>query len=127
MLGSAVHNRALLPSAEDFVRRNADELRRMPVWLFSLGMGPALRGPVGHFPRDIIPPRIAALCELIGPRDYQPFPGVVPRAAFSPLSRAALRICGGRYGDLRDWPAMDAWVMDIPQYLHDQLPVRSDA
>jgi menaquinone-dependent protoporphyrinogen oxidase len=125
VLGSAVHNRALLPAAEDFVRHNAATLRRMPVWLFSLGIGPALRGPVGHVLRDAVPPRIGSLCELIGPRDYRAFPGVVPRAAFSPMSRVVLWACGGRCGDLRDWAAMAAWATGIAGYLHEPLPAEA--
>jgi menaquinone-dependent protoporphyrinogen oxidase len=124
VLGSAVHNRALLPAVEDFVRRDADALRVLPVWLFSLGISPSLRGPIGHFLRDIVPPPIAELCELIGPRDYRAFPGVVPSAAFPPLSRAVLWVFGGRYGDLRDWPAMNAWVTGIAECLHSTIPAQ---
>lgn len=125
VLGSAVHNRALLPAAEHFVLRNADALRVIPVWLFSLGIGPSLRGPVGHFLRDAVPPRIAELCELIGPREYRAFAGVVPRGGTQSLSRLLLWICGGRYGDLRDWPAIDAWAAHIAQYLHGAVPAGS--
>ncbi|MFL6121353.1 flavodoxin domain-containing protein [Actinophytocola sp.] len=118
VLGSAVHNRSLLPAAEHFVLRNADTLRTMPVWLFSLGIGPSLRGPVGGRLRDVVPPRIAQLCELIGPRDYHAFPGVVPSAGAPLVARLVLWICGGRYGDLRDWPAIEAWTRHIAEYLH---------
>jgi menaquinone-dependent protoporphyrinogen oxidase len=122
VLGSAVHGRALLPAAEHFVLHNSDALRTMPVWLFSLGIGPSLRGPVGRLLRDIVPPRIAEVCELIGPRDYHAFAGVVPRAGAPLLSRVLLRVCGGRYGDLRDWPAIDAWAAEIAGYLHGTVP-----
>jgi menaquinone-dependent protoporphyrinogen oxidase len=118
VLGSAVHARALLPAAEHFVLSNSDALRVMPVWLFSIGIGPSLRGPIGHFLRDAVPPRIAELCELVGPRDYHAFAGVVPRANAPLVARLMLRICGGRYGDLRDWPAIDAWTKRIAAYLH---------
>jgi menaquinone-dependent protoporphyrinogen oxidase len=118
VLGSAVRDMALLPAAEHFVLQNSDALRVMPVWLFSLGISPSLRGPVGHFMRDAVPSRIAGLCELIEPRDYRAFAGVVPRGGAPLLSRALLWICGGQYGDLRDWPAIDAWAEDIGRYLY---------
>ncbi|HYQ63394.1 flavodoxin domain-containing protein [Actinophytocola sp.] len=118
VLGSAVHDEALLPAVEHFVLSNCDALRVTPVWVFSLGVGPSLRGPVGHLLRDAVPPRIAELCELIGPRDYHAFAGVVPRANAPLIARLVLRLCGGRYGDLRDWPAIDAWTSHIAAYPH---------
>lgn len=127
VLGSAVHDRALLPTAESFVRRHADELRAMPVWLFTLGIGPSLRGPVGRLLRDAVPPRIAQVCELIGPRDYHAFAGVVPRGGAPLVSRVLLRVCGGRYGDLRDWPAIDRWTAEIATYLHGEVPAAKRA
>ena len=118
VLGSAVRNGALLPAAEHFVLSNADVLRVMPVWLFSLGISPSLRGPVGRLLRDAVPSRIAEMCELIGPRDYHAFAGVVPRAGAPLAARFLLWLCGGRYGDLRDWPAIDAWAAGIGKHLH---------
>lgn len=122
VLGSAVRGGALLPAADDFVWRNVDALRVMPVWLFSLGISPALRGPVGRFLRENVPTRIAELCELIGPREYHAFAGVVPRGDAPLVARFLLWICGGRYGDLRDWPAIAAWSTGIAQYLHGAVP-----
>lgn len=122
VLGSAVRSGALLPAAEEFLRHNADALRVMPVWLFSLGLTPALRGPIGHFMRDTVPSRIAALCELVGPRDYRAFAGVVPRGDTRLVARFVLWLCGGRFGDLRDWPAIDAWTAGVAAYLHGSVP-----
>jgi menaquinone-dependent protoporphyrinogen oxidase len=115
VLGSAVHNRALLPAAERFARRNAEALRSRPVWLCSVGIGPSLRGPLGGLMRRAIPPKIARVRDLLAPRDYHAFAGVVPRAMFSPLSRAFLHVCGGRCGDLRDWQAIESWAAGIAQ------------
>lgn len=117
VLGSAVRNGALLPAAEHFVLSNADVLHVMPVWVFSLGIRPSLRGPVGRLLRAV-PSRIAEMCELIEPRDYHAFSGVVPRAAAPLAARFLLWLCGGRCGDLRDWPAIDAWTTGIARHLH---------
>lgn len=122
VVGSAVHNAALMPAAERFLRDHVNELHLMPVWLFSVGIGPSLRGPIGGRLRKMVPPRIAELCELIGPRDYHAFAGVVPRSATPPISRVILRLCGGRYGDLRDWQVINAWSTEIAQYLHPTVP-----
>lgn len=122
VIGSAIHGRALLPAAESFVLRHADALRVRPVWLFSLGMGPSLRGPIGRLLRNAVPPRIAELCELVGPRDYRAFAGVMPRGDSPLLARFLLWLCGGRYGDFRDWPAIDRWTADIASYLHVAVP-----
>ena len=117
VLGSAVRNGALLPEVEHFVLCNSDALRVKPVWLFSLGISPSLRGPVGRLLRDVVPTRIAELCELIGPREYRAFAGVVHRTGAPLPARVLLWICGGRYGDLRDWPAIEGWTTDIAKYL----------
>jgi menaquinone-dependent protoporphyrinogen oxidase len=122
VVGSAVHNTALMPVADRFLRDHVDALHLIPVWLFSMGIGPSLRGPIGGRLRTIIPPKIAEVCELVGPREYHAFAGVVPRSAFPLISRIILRLCGGRYGDLRDWQAINAWSTDIARYLHPTVP-----
>ena len=118
VLGSGVRDAALLPAAENFLWHNVDALRIRPVWLFSVGISPSLRGPVGHLLREVVPARIAELCELIGPRDYHAFAGVVPRTGAPLPARFLLWLCGGRYGDLRDWPEIEAWTSGIAEYLH---------
>ena len=122
VLGSAVRNATFLPVAEHFLRANSHALHLMPVWLFSLGVGPSLRGPLGHALRDRVPPKIADLCELIGPREYRAFAGVVPQGSTPPVNRVLLWLCGGRHGDLRDWPAINSWSIEIAQYLHGAVP-----
>lgn len=122
VLGSAVHNAALLPVAEHFLRTNAHALRLMPVWLFSLGIGPTVRGPFGRALREMVPPKIADLCELVGPREYRAFAGVVPPGNTPLVSRALLWLCGGRFGDLRDWPAINGWSIEIARYLRGGVP-----
>ncbi|MFD3822840.1 flavodoxin domain-containing protein [Streptomyces sp. NPDC058625] len=46
VLGSAVHGQGRLPPARQFVRDNLDVLGPRPVWIFSVGMPAALRGPL---------------------------------------------------------------------------------
>lgn len=118
ILGSAVHDRALLPALGDYVRSHRHELRERPVWLFSVGLGPALVGPIGRLVSRAVPKQIAALREMIGPRDYHAFAGHYERAGVSLSARTMYRLIGGRrYGDLRDWPAITAWIDTIAQEL----------
>ena len=41
-------------------------------------------------------------------------------------SRIFLHLAGGRYGDFRDWPAIDAWALEIADQL-DGAATMSDA
>lgn len=118
ILGSAVHNMALLPAAASFVRSHRDELRKSDVWMFSVGLGPALRGPIGRRLGATVPKKIAALCETVSPWDYRPFAGHYERAGVSLRARLLYRLMGGgRYGDLRDWHAIRTWSTMIAQSL----------
>ncbi len=118
VLGSAVHNMALLPELESFVRNHRDELRKSDVWMFSVGLGPALRGPIGRRLGAIVPKKIAALCETVSPWDYRPFAGHYERAGISLRARLLYRLMGGgRYGDLRNWHTIRTWSTMIAQSL----------
>ncbi|BAW07695.1 hypothetical protein NSERKGN1266_50440 [Nocardia seriolae] len=110
VIGSAVHNMALLPDAATYIASHHDELAARKVWLFSVGVGPALYGPVGR----LTPKRIAALRDSIDTVDYRAFAGHYERAGVSLGARALFRVLGGtRYGDLRDWTAIASWADSI--------------
>jgi len=118
ILGSAVHNRALLPAVAVFIRTHREELRKSDVWMFSVGLGPALRGPIGRRIGATVPKKIAALCETVSPWDYRPFAGHYERVGVSLHARLLYRLMGGgRYGDLRDWHAIRTWSTMIAQSL----------
>jgi menaquinone-dependent protoporphyrinogen oxidase len=114
ILGSAIHNRNFLPEAVDFIRAHQDDLRATNLWLFSVGLGPALRGPIGRRVGRAVPARIAAIRDSIHPRQYQCFAGHYERAGVDFTARTLYRLLGGpRYGDLRDWSAIRIWAADI--------------
>ncbi|APA98350.1 flavodoxin domain-containing protein [Nocardia seriolae] len=118
VLGSAVHNRALLPTLVDYVRAHRDELNTRTVWLFSVGLGPALRGPIGGPLGRMVPKQIAAVRDSIAPHEYRAFAGHYERAGVSWQARALYRLMGGgRYGDLRDWTAVSRWTDSIAHSL----------
>ncbi|QBS45351.1 flavodoxin domain-containing protein [Nocardia sp. CS682] len=118
VLGSAIHNMELLPAAAEYVRTHRAELRNTDVWLFSVGLGPALRGPIGRWVGRTVPKKIAALRDSIAPHDYHAFAGHYDRAGVSLKARTIYRLMGGgRYGDLRDWADIRAWSATIAQSL----------
>ncbi|HLS77453.1 MAG TPA: flavodoxin domain-containing protein [Nocardia sp.] len=114
VLGSAVHDMNLLPAAEGYIRAHDRELRETDLWLFTVGLGPALRGPIGGRLARRVPPDIARLRDLVQPRDYRAFAGVYQRAGLPLSTRLRYRAMGGgRYGDLRDWASIRAWADEI--------------
>jgi len=111
VVGSAVHNGRWLPVAVDFVHNRLVELVHDKVWMFSVGMAPDLRGPIGRRMARAVPGEIARLGEKTKARDYASFAGVYSPEDESLGARLLYRIIGGgRYGDLRDWGAIDAWA-----------------
>ncbi|WP_067537113.1 flavodoxin domain-containing protein [Nocardia crassostreae] len=123
VLGSAVHNRALLPEAETYVKYHRDQLTALDLWLFGVGLGPALRGPIGRRVGRIVPKRIARVRDSLAPREYRLFAGHYERIGVSLGARILYRLLGGaRYGDLRDWTAVELWADDIAQALKLPAP-----
>ncbi|WP_019926532.1 flavodoxin domain-containing protein [Nocardia sp. BMG111209] len=126
VLGSAVHNRALLPEMSDYVHNYREQLSGLDVWLFSVGLGPALHGPIGRLLGTKVPSRIAAVRDEIQPLDYRAFAGHYERAGVDLPARILFRLLGGtRYGDLRDWSAIRDWTGLIAAALN--LPQPSSA
>jgi menaquinone-dependent protoporphyrinogen oxidase len=116
VFGSAVYDQRWAPAGQAFVRRNLGALTGRPVWLFSVGtfgdskrlIGPLMR----REPKDI-----GALEDVIRPRGYRVFAGVIDRHQWPFVSRLFFHAFGGRLGDNRDWPAIDAWTDSIARAL----------
>ncbi|MFG2006237.1 flavodoxin domain-containing protein [Spirillospora sp. NPDC048911] len=117
VLGSAIHNRAWLIEARDFVDAHREVLRHQPVWLFSVGMPAALRGPWRRLALQEEPVVAAPLRDAIGPCEHRLFSGVVRREHFSTFEHLIFKVMGCRYGDYRDWHAVDAWSRDVTRRL----------
>jgi menaquinone-dependent protoporphyrinogen oxidase len=116
IFGSAVFNQRWLPEAEEFVRRNRDALANRPVWLFSVGTFGDHKRIIGLLMK-CEPKDIRALGQTIQPREYRVFAGVIDRHQWPFLSRLFYYSLGGRLGDNRDWPAIEAWADQIEQAL----------
>ncbi|WP_149550183.1 flavodoxin domain-containing protein [Streptomyces marokkonensis] len=113
VLGSAVHGQSWLPPARDFLRDHLDVLASRPVWLFSVGVPAALRGPWRRLAPGELPAIEEGLPPDLRPRGHRLFSGVVERGDFPRAGRVFFRLVGGRYGDFRDWEAVDLWAGGI--------------
>ena len=116
VLGSPVYHRTWETEAVDFCRRNAPALAGHAVWTFSVGW-------VGH--GDGTTPDARHLDEihhLVPAREHRFFLGALNPADLPLFQRLAFRMRPtrmrrGRFGDFRDWAAIDAWTDDIARQL----------
>lgn len=116
VLGSAVYNGRWEDEAVGFVRRNAATLAERPLWTFSVGWQAHHRGLL----RKESWSDAAGLAEfdrLLPPREHRFFAGALAPDELPVRQRTAFRLAGGRYGDFRDWPAIDQWTDEIAQEL----------
>ncbi|MBB0246230.1 flavodoxin [Streptomyces alkaliphilus] len=118
VIGSAVHNQDWLPDARQWVERYTAELSRMPVWMFSVGMSRAvgyrLRARAEEEQRRRV---LKELRERIHPVEHKVFSGKVHPEHLNPVGRTLFRAMGGRYGDYRDWPMIEAWADSVAERL----------
>ncbi len=79
----------------------------------SFGDTKALIGPlVRREPKGIVEVRAA-----IRPREYRVFQGVIRTHQWPFWSRLFFHAFGGRFGDHREWPVIDAWAEQIASTL----------
>ena len=112
--GSAVYMTQWMPSAHDFMERFAQELHKLPVWAFSVGMN----GVPKHVPQD--PSRIGPVLTRIDAKELRSFAGRYDPSLLSLRERAIVRLAGAVEGDFRDWDAIDEWAHGIAQELTRQ-------
>jgi menaquinone-dependent protoporphyrinogen oxidase len=111
VLGSALYVGHWRKTATDFLRRNEQRLRTMPVWLFS-------SGPVGGFPAPEENPVDAAdLVAATGARDHRVFGGMLDRRRLSFTERAVTTALHVPAGDFRNFDAVRAWADGIAEAL----------
>jgi menaquinone-dependent protoporphyrinogen oxidase len=116
VLGAPVYDQSWPPEADRFVDEHRDFLAARPLWLFSVGsFGDTKRliGPLTHKE----PNRIAQVRSAVQPREYRVFQGVIRKHQWPFWSRVLFHAFGGRFGDHRDWPVIDAWADQIAQAL----------
>ncbi|MFE1248305.1 flavodoxin domain-containing protein [Streptomyces sp. NPDC058735] len=113
VLGSAVHGQKWLEAGRDFVRRDPIASGSRPVWLFSVGMPGALRGPWKRLIRFEVPTLEKDLAMPFAARGHRLFSGVIRPGQLTRGGRLVFRLMGCRYGDHRDWREIDAWAGEI--------------
>jgi menaquinone-dependent protoporphyrinogen oxidase len=114
VVGSAIHNQAWLPAALQFFTRHAPELGKRPAWVFNVGMADALPKPFRKRAAALQQGRLAgALPQNVPLRGHEIFSGVYKEEQMPASLRVVFRLAGGRFGDLRDWAAIDAWADEI--------------
>lgn len=118
VFGAPVYDQSWPPEADAFVDQQRDGLAARPLWLFSVGsFGDTKRliGPLTHKE----PKHIAEVRSAVHPRDYRVFQGVIGKHQWPFWSRLLFHAFGGRFGDHRDWPVIDAWADHIALALVD--------
>ncbi|MFJ5993251.1 flavodoxin domain-containing protein [Lentzea sp. NPDC092896] len=119
VVGSAVHDQAWLPAGAAFLAEHRKALYGKPVWLFSVGLPGALRGPLRKWVLVEEADVLAALLDDVEPIEHRLFSGVVTPGAFGWLGTLVFRAMGGRFGDFRDWAAIEKWSTGIAEALVD--------
>lgn len=115
VVGSAIHAGAWLPEGAAFVTRVSPTLRTIPVWLFSVS---TVGDEESMFPASVAArmramrketPELTQFRRLLRPVEHRNFAGAVSASHWPLRGRAFFRATGGRYGDHRNWAAIDAW------------------
>jgi menaquinone-dependent protoporphyrinogen oxidase len=118
VVGSAIHHQSWLPPALIFFRRHATELTARPVWAFSVGMADALPKPFRKRGAALQQEHLAGVLSKDVPlRGHVIFSGVYNARQMPAALRVFFRLTGGRFGDLRDWTAVDALADQITAQL----------
>lgn len=107
VLGSAVYLAHWMPSAREFADRFAEQLGRVPVWMFSSGLAtqPAAAANSPH--------ELMSLRQRIGARGHRSFRGRLDRTLLTFAERAAIAGARAREGDHRDMAAVRAWALGV--------------
>jgi menaquinone-dependent protoporphyrinogen oxidase len=114
VIASAIHNQAWLPPALLFLTNQAPELAERPVWAFSVGMADGLPKPFRKRGAALQQQRMEQVqFQDVPLRGHALFSGVYQASQLPALLRGLFRLAGGRFGDLRDWAAIDAWTDQV--------------
>lgn len=116
MLGAPVYDQSWPPEADRFVDEHRDALDARPLWLFSVGAFGDTKRLIGRMTHKE-PRRIAGIRAAVRPREYRAFQGVIRRHQWPFWSRMLFHAFGGRFGDHRKWPVIDAWADHIARAL----------
>jgi menaquinone-dependent protoporphyrinogen oxidase len=124
VFGSGVYDGSWTADATAFMRRNAAALAQKSVWLFTVGSfgdrHPIVGGLIKKEPREI-----GEFEQLIHPRDYRVFAGVIDLDHWPAWGRLLFKALGGHDGDNRHWPDIDAWAAEISRQIRNHATAES--
>jgi menaquinone-dependent protoporphyrinogen oxidase len=112
VFGAPVYDQSWPPEADRFVAEHRDGLAERPLWLFSVGSFGDTKRLLGPLTRKE-PRGIAEIRGAVRPLEYRVFKGVIRKHQWPFWSRMVFHAFGGRFGDHRDWPVIDAWAARI--------------
>jgi menaquinone-dependent protoporphyrinogen oxidase len=107
VVGSAVYLGSWMKDALSFLDRNAEVLRRIPVWLFS--SGPTAADPMD---RAVSVKQLRRL-DAVGANDHHLFRGALDPEGLGLLERGAVKAAKQPLGDFREWSDVDRWADSI--------------
>jgi menaquinone-dependent protoporphyrinogen oxidase len=126
VIGSAIHDQRWIPEARAFVERHRGVLAERPVWLFSVS---SVGDEESFFPSAVAAmmrrargdlPDVASARAATNARGHRHFAGAIERNHYPLAGHLFMKAMGGRYGDHRNWPAIDAWAEEIVKGLGGQ-------
>ena len=116
VLGSALYSGGWLEDARELLESFQEELRGLPVWLFS--SGPTVPGdPVEALGGWLYPEDLRPLVAAVRPVDIALFAGRIDPDALNLQDWLINRSMRGVSGDFRNWSRIEAWATHIADRL----------
>lgn len=115
IVGSGLYLGRWLGPARTFVEARADELRRVPVWLFA-------SGPITPVKDEADIAEGEKLRALIGGRDNRLFAGRLEKRGLNVFERVSVSMVGSPWGDYRPWDEIRHWAEGIAVALREAAP-----
>lgn len=133
VVGSAIHGGMWLPEGAEFIDRHGSALCGRPTWLFSVStvgdeesmFSPAVARRMRSMRKE--PKQLLEFRQALDPVEHRNFAGAISPADWPTSGRLFFKAFGGRYGDHRNWAAIDAWGDRIATYILDSEAVRLQA
>lgn len=112
VVGSALYSGGWLDDAHEFLESFQEELRELPVWLFS--SGPTTTGdPVEALGGWLYPEGLRGLVASVRPLDVALFAGKIDPESLNLQDWLINRSMRGVSGDFRNWSRVEAWATHI--------------
>jgi len=122
VVGSAVYAGQWRKDAGQFLLDHEDELKELPVWLFS--SGPTGEGdPAELMGGWTFPENLQPSAERIQPEDIKFFHGVLDESKLGFAEKLIVKALKAPLGDYRDWDAVKAWARSIARELEKEKTI----